>query len=332
MSKGRHVQKKASFYHNGVFKTRKRQYLLSQHNNIKNLRWYVVSYHKKTKYQYIAQAQRCILFQAKFTCISINVDMLQAWTELYLNRIQLFNKLLHLPEVTLLLFWIKFLQDVIDKIKVFLSLWDGSSKEQTGKRKYRQRKMSCTISLLSDLSMVNPHVSRAPIPQTTPCFWTKHYVRAIPTHLFCPIIPIPIPIPILTPLCQTTIFAHLRQRAAGFAIEYSAAFESDRQRQAVATGRHRNTSQGAYTQEQGRPKVTDMLTQTHKQKYDCDMRIFFPLSMFLSPPVSFHCYFFLVLFLSIPRSYSSDSPVKDPNHTVNYGQYCLYSRLYIMHH
>lgn len=32
----------------------------------------------------------------------------------------------------------------------------------------------------------------------------------IPPCLFCPIIPI------LTPFCQTTIFAHLRQRAAGF--------------------------------------------------------------------------------------------------------------------
>lgn len=189
---------------------------------------------------------------------------------------------------------------MIDVFKAFLSLWDWRSKEQTGKRKYRQRKMSCTNSPLLDLSMVSPHVSRALIPQTTPCFWTKHYVRAIPTHLFCPIISIPI----LTPLCQTTIFAHLRQRAAGFAIEYSAAFESDRQRQAVATGRHRNTRQGAYTQERGRPKVTDMLTQTHKQKYDSELRIFFPLSMFLPPPVSvLSCVIFIynkVLFIWFP--------------------------------
>lgn len=44
---------------------------------------------------------------------------------------------------------------------------------------------------------------------------------------------------------------------------------------AVATGRHRNTSQQVYIQEWGRPsRVTDMLTQTHKQKYECDSRIF----------------------------------------------------------
>lgn len=89
------------------------------------------------------------------------------------------------------------------------------------------------------------------------------------------------PIPILTPFCQTTIFAHLRQRAAGFAIEYSAAFESDRQRRVVATGRRRNTSQQAYTQERGRPsRDADMLTQTHKQKYRCISRIFLHCTFF----------------------------------------------------
>ena len=139
----------------------------------------------------------------------------------------------------------------------FISSEVGSV-EQINNKQTRQISYNHVVRILNPL--------RTPMLVTsTPCSYGTTPPSFLSHH----------PVPVLTLFCQTTIFAHLRQRAAGFVIEHSAAFESDRRRRAAATGRHRNTGQRVCTQERGRPcRVTDMLTQTHKQKWEDNSGIF----------------------------------------------------------
>lgn len=130
------------------------------------------------------------------------------------------------------------------------------------------------------------------------------------------------PFPNVTPVCQTAIFAHVRQRAAGSATQYRAAFESDRQRQTFANEKD----------------LQDWLScwHRHKQKYEWNSRTSWPYCAFSLAIHIFYTWTFLLswhllLFFIFLYFWWCWLPlVKRSGDTVNYRKRTLYSRLYII--